>query len=657
MLGKVLNNRYEIIEKIGEGGMAKVYQAKCKVLNRFVAIKVLKDEYVNDETFAEKFKRESRAAASLSHPNIVNVYDVGYIENEDGNIPYIVMEYINGKTLKEIIKEKGKLNSNDTIFYSLQIAEAIEHAHSNHIIHRDIKPHNIMINDNNRVKVTDFGIARAVTSSTVTIGSDTLGSVHYISPEQARGGYTDEKSDIYSIGIVMYEMITGELPFNADTAVAVALKHIQEKIVRPREVNPNISNDLESIILKCVSKNQSDRYQNISKLIYDLKNIDTLTAPILNEDKIEDSPTMVIPTVKDKDINGDLKQENKNEDENEDDQGIGAKKTFLAILLALLVVSGMFFGYFKLKDIFKSSEVIVPDFVGMSMEDAEIKAQEVDLNLEIKDKIQTDEFEEGEIVKQNQEPESKVKSGYTIEVIISEGEELIKVPNFVNQSLEEAQKTIKELGLEIGDIKYEFSNITPNEAIMEQRPNAYAFLSKGDKVIFTVSKGEEVKTVIMPKVVGRNIIEAKNKILGIGLSIGDVKEEYNDNFPKDVVYFQSSNEGDELKSDTAIDLYVSKGSEPTPEPDPEPQPEPNPDPEPEQSEGPIRFIISLPTREEVEEIKVSIFRTQDGERKEVYNKKHMSSQGEVEVSSKGKKGSKFEIYFDDKLQETKIKQE
>lgn len=303
MIGKVLNNRYEIIEKIGEGGMAEVYKAKCRVLNRFVAIKILKNEFIDDETFASKFKREAQAAASLSHPNIVNIYDVGNINNKDGNTPYIVMEYIKGKTLKEIIIDKGKLSSKETIFYSLQMSEAIEHAHSNKIVHRDIKPHNIMINDNNRVKVTDFGIARAVTSSTVTIGSDALGSVHYISPEQARGGYTDEKSDIYSMGIVMYEMVTGKLPFNADTAVAVALKHIQEKIVSPREIESSIPKDLESIILKCVSKNQSERYQNMSEVMIDLEKINLLQAPLLAQDNnLEDSPTMVIPVIEDENL-------------------------------------------------------------------------------------------------------------------------------------------------------------------------------------------------------------------------------------------------------------------------------------------------------------------------------------------------------------------
>ena len=231
MIGMTLGNRYEIVEKIGSGGMAIVYKAKCRLLDRYVAIKILKEEFTEDDDFIRKFRRESQAAASLSHPNIMNIYDVGSVENEKNKIHYIVMEYIKGKTLKEVITEKGKLSTDETVSFSKQIAEALSHAHKNHIIHRDIKPHNIMITEDNRLKVTDFGIARAVTSSTITTTSSVLGSVHYFSPEQARGGYTDEKSDIYSLGIVMYEMLTGKVPFDGDTPIGVALKHVQEEMI------------------------------------------------------------------------------------------------------------------------------------------------------------------------------------------------------------------------------------------------------------------------------------------------------------------------------------------------------------------------------------------------------------------------------------------
>lgn len=656
MVGKIINDRYEIIEQIGQGGMAKVYKAKCNVLNRFVAIKILKDEYIDDDTFSKKFKKESQAAASISHPNIVNVYDVGNFSTQKGNIPYIVMEYIDGETLKDIISRKGKLDSETTVFYSLQIAEAIKHAHSNNIIHRDIKPHNIMVDKNNRIKVTDFGIARAVTSSTVTIGADTLGSVHYISPEQARGGYTDEKSDIYSLGIVMYEMVTGKQPFVADTAVAVALKHVQDEITPPSEVEEGIPENLEAIILKSTSKSQSDRYQEMSALINDLENIDaTFVGTVGNKESMEDSPTMIIPPVNDEGSEAGIK---KDQNKNNKEEKSGTKTTLLAILLAFLVVGTMFFAYFQLKDGFADSEVIVPDFLGIDIEEAESEAEELGLELVINDRLESDEYEEGQVIKQDQEPGSKVKEGYKIGVIISEGGKLIKLPNFTNETLEDAMNTLDELELIVGDVKYEFSAVVPEESIISQSPKPYTSLSKGDKIILTVSKGEEEKTVVMPKLIGRNLIDAQNKILGIGLNVGNVKKEYNNEYPEGVVFFQSSNEGENLQSGTSIDLYVSKG--PESEPEPEPEPEPQPEPEPEPVEGDIRFIVSLPDTtegEEVKDVKVTIKRTQDGENKTVYDKMHKANGNEVEVTSKGKKGSKFEIYFDGELKQTKIKQE
>ncbi len=317
MIGTVLGNRYEIVEKIGGGGMALVYRAKCRLLNRYVAIKILRDEYINDEEFIKKFRRESQAAASLSHPNIVNIYDVGVDIKDGQEIQYIVMEYIKGKTLKEIIREKGKLTVEETIDYSIQIAEALEHAHKNHIVHRDIKPHNIMLTEDGRIKVTDFGIARAATASTVTNTSNVIGSVHYFSPEQARGGYTDEKSDIYSLGIVMYEMITGKVPFEGDSPITVALKHIQEEIVPPRKIDNTIPIGLENIIMNCVKKSQGDRYATASELLADLRKTKLSEGkfPIENINS-NDAPTRIIPAIEDKDENK-MKKVNKNKKKND----------------------------------------------------------------------------------------------------------------------------------------------------------------------------------------------------------------------------------------------------------------------------------------------------------------------------------------------------
>ena len=266
LIGRMLANRYEILEKIGVGGMATVYKAKCHVLNRFVAVKVLKEEFITDIEFIRRFKSEAQTAASLTHPNIVSIYDVG----NEGDVYYIVMELIQGKTLKEIIVEDGKLSWKWSVNIAIQIASALETAHKNNLIHRDIKPHNIIITEDGMAKVTDFGIAKAVSNSTITAFGTTIGSVHYFSPEHAKGGVTDAKSDIYSLGIVMYEMLTGRVPFDADTPVSVALMQVQEDPIEPRKLNPQIPISVNNIILKAMQKDPADRYQSVTEMLVDL---------------------------------------------------------------------------------------------------------------------------------------------------------------------------------------------------------------------------------------------------------------------------------------------------------------------------------------------------------------------------------------------------
>lgn len=265
----VLNNRYEIIEEIGSGGMAYVYKARCNVLNRFVAIKVLKEEFTKDQDFIDKFKQESMSAARLNHKNIVNIYDTGV----DEDIYFIVMELVNGITLSEMIKEETPIPVGKVLDISLQICEALEHAHTNGVIHRDIKPHNILVNKYNLIKVADFGIARAVTNKTITNNDNTLGSVNYLSPEQARGGYVDEKSDIYSLGIVMYELLTGELPFKGDSPISIALKHVNERVMPPSRINKEVSPRVDEIVLKCTNNKSTMRYNSVSEMIEDIKKI------------------------------------------------------------------------------------------------------------------------------------------------------------------------------------------------------------------------------------------------------------------------------------------------------------------------------------------------------------------------------------------------
>lgn len=635
MLGKVLGNRYEIIEKIGEGGMALVYKARCRLLNRYVAIKVLKDEFVNDEEFIKKFRRESQAAASLSHPNIVSIYDVGMERIDDHDVYYIVMEYIKGKTLKDLIKEKRKLSVEETIDYSIQIAEALEHAHKNHIVHRDIKPHNIMITEDGRVKVTDFGIARAATFSTVTNTSTVVGSVHYFSPEQARGRYTDEKSDIYSLGIVMYEMITGKVPFEGDSPISVALKHIQEEIVPPREIDSSIPVGLQNIILKCVKKNQSDRYSSATQLLSDLRKLKYSNGNvIIGNLELEDEPTRIIPRIENEDDN-EVKQQNVGNKRKEAKDG-GLKVIFLAIVLAFIVVSSLALGFFKFKDYFIAKEVTVPDLVGIEKDEAEEELEKIGLKLRVVDETYSNEYEEGVIVSQKVEPGTKVKEGYTIEVVVSKGKQLVKVPNLINRNIEEIESILKEAGLKEGTVDYQYSDTIPANVIIDQDPDPFAEVEFGSRVNLIVSRGPEVKLVRMPNLVGLTEQAAKNALIAHELVVGEIIREHNDEYKAGVVFKQSIQAGTQVEANTPVDIYISIG------------PKEEPKEEPAENEE-IPITISITPQSENEQVEIRIDRIQDGKRQTVYRNVVETTGKELKIKVTGKKGSKFEIYQDGEL--------
>lgn len=586
MIGRILGGRYEILEKIGEGGMAVVYKARCHLLNRYVAIKILKDEFIDDKDFNRKFKRESQAVASLSHPNILNIYDVGNELYKEKNYPYIVMEYIEGKTLKDLIREGGKFTVDETIYYGVQIAEAIKHAHSNKIIHRDIKPQNIMIARDNRVKVTDFGIARAATTSTLTTNSNVIGSVHYLSPEQARGGYTDERSDIYSLGIIFYEMVTGKLPYDGENMISVALKHVQDNIIPPRELDRSIPEKLESVILKCVQKNQDDRYANVNDLIVDLKNVDiysNINSYINDED--DKYHTLVIPNFNTRNDGNNFdyidKKNDKEPDPSLDENPKKPKNTKIilsAIGLALVLVTIVFYGIFSLKNIFKAEEIVVPNLLGVDYREGRQTIEDLELEFSIRSYVKSDEYGINEITYQSVEPNTKVKKGFIIEVTVSDGRELVRVPGIVNRTLYEAQEMLESIGLSVGNVNYKASDTTPKDEIMNQEPAANTYLEPGSTVNIIISEGEEIKPVIMPSLINENTIDAQNKILSLGLKIGDIDSEYHNTIAKDKVIWQSHEVGSELESNTVINLIISRGPEEIIEPEPDPDPDPDEEP-------------------------------------------------------------------------------
>lgn len=584
--GTKLGNRYEIIEKIGTGGMSDVYRAKDLTLNREVAIKVLKEEYANDTAFVTKFRAEAQAAAGLEHPNIVNVYDVG---NENG-LYYIVMEHVEGITLKTYISKKGQLSYNEVISIAIQVGRGIEAAHKKGIIHRDIKPQNIMISKEGKVKVTDFGIAHAVTSNTVS--ADLMGSVHYSSPEQARNGFVTYSSDIYSLGIVMYEMCTGRVPFDGETTVAIAIQHLQSEMQPPSMYAPNLPISLEKIIQKCTMKSPDRRYASIDELLVDLKK--TLINPdedfVNIADTSESDKTRVIsedelseirekPAPKPEPVKPAPKEEEYDEDEDDDgpvnskiDKAINIMGVAAAIvILAIFIfIGGSVLGLFRFgsgntnaedtdeETTEESNEVEVPSVLGLSEDDAKKLLSERNLGYSNGGAESSDDYDEGLVCSQSVSAGSSVAANTTITVKISSGAGEIEVPDVVGQTEAVAEQMIRDKGFSAPVKEYEFSETIEQGKVISQSPTGGEQGKADDTITIVVSQG--VENAKVPTVTGMSQNEALAALQAEGFAV-NTEQAHSDSVAEGFVISQSPAAGEYATKGATVNLTVSQGPE------------------------------------------------------------------------------------------------
>jgi len=611
-IGKMLDNRYEILECVGTGGMAVVYKARCHRLNRLVAVKILKPELSKDADFRRRFHDESQAVAMLSHVNIVSVYDVSHSDGLD----YIVMELIDGMTLKQYMKKRGvPLNWREALHFITQIVRALGHAHSRGIIHRDIKPHNIMVLRDGSVKVTDFGIARLVSAAQATLTQEALGSVHYISPEQAKGSHVDGRADLYSTGVVLYEMLTGRLPFEGETPVFVAIQHINSIPLAPRELNPDIPEGLEAITMKAMAPNLDHRYSSAEEMLEALKEFRKnpgmpLPAPKKKEAlPEEEQPTVVIPVggiakmeepssePKEKKAEGkkpeqskakakpeqprkEVKKQVKSKTSEEDDDDYdrrprkrGVPPMLFAVLAILLVIVGI--GYFLftnfIQDLFaQPEEYKVPDLLGYTIEELEATPALKHGFTIIKGRtVYNEEYKEGQICMQSPVAGETVKEGnQTITVTISGGKDSMFMIDVLGQDARQVLHILQnEMGL-IVDQKEDFSDDIDAGYVTKYSPMEGTLLAPGDTVTIWISQGPEIKMVKVPNFVDMNIDQAISQLEHYGLELGSTEEFYNDEYPAGDIIWQSLQVDEEVEAGTEINFQISKGVEPTPGPGP-----------------------------------------------------------------------------------------
>lgn len=566
MIQRILARRYELQELIGGGGMADVYKAQDKLLDRAVAVKILHQQYANDAEFVEKFRREATAAAKLAHPNIVNIYDVG----EDGGSQYIVMEYVSGPTLKEVIQQKGCLEPIEAVRIAKEIASALESAHRNNLVHCDIKPHNILVMPDGHIKVTDFGIARAVSASTMTYSGSVMGSVHYFSPEQAKGTVITTKSDVYSLGVVLYEMLTGKLPFNGETSVSIALKHLQEEPVPIRQLNPSIPPVLEAIVQKAMSKDPADRPSS-TELYADLNQAKAMLADRgTSQEAVSNDPfaTRMIPRItpemmaeqrSERPANKPIgsREDYQPQYQPQEEKSIFKSKSFIAVLVGILLM-GFFVGSFlSFGKFWSSAEINVPDVVGKSS----VVAQQIleDKNLRVKIvEANDDSVPAGQVVSQYPEAGAKVKEQRLVTITVSKGGQELTMPDLKSMSRSNAEEKLKKMGLKLGAV-FEENSKEPAGTVINQDPRSGSKITKGQTVDITVSLGEKKKEITVQNYTGLSVDSAKSNLEANGLSLGGISEEASTR-PKGTVIGQSPSAGSTTTEGGSVSLIISSGS-------------------------------------------------------------------------------------------------
>ena len=664
-IGKLLDNRYELLELIGVGGMAKVYKARCHRLNRFVAVKVLRDDLSQDSDFRRRFRDESQAVAMLSHPNIVAVYDV----SRSPELEYIVMELIDGISLKQYMQKKGnKLNWREALHFITQIVKALGHAHSRGIIHRDIKPHNVMVLRDGSVKVADFGIARLVSAGHSTMTQEALGSVHYISPEQARGSSIDARSDLYSAGVVLYEMITGRLPFEGDSPVSVAIQHINSIPLSPRDLDPDIPEALEKITMKAMAPKADDRYISADAMLADLEefrknpsinfeyDVSDLRIGIEENGKEKTQPVLV------GEVSGRQRVRRTTpahtdlvlEDEDYDDEPQGPNWPIFAAVGAIVLFTGLVIYFFCSSFIFplftSTPDYTVPKVEGMLYENVvQDQALLGQFTIQIGSETKSEE-PAGTILRQSPDANSTTKDPKTqITVTVSTGPEIVVVPEITGWEYVKAVVELRNLGLQVPVPEYETDEEVPFNHVISYTPLQGTELRPGDKVQLVVSTGPAEKLEVVPQFIGQTEEWARNKAALQNLVIDEeIVQVWSSEYAAGVVVDQSIASFTEVPQGTKIKLQVSKGVDPaTLKPEPEPEPQPEPEPEPVPVPKTVSFRIALPDAPIMTFVVVK-----DGNTTVMEQSADCQLQRELSCTVTGTGTKNYDIYFDGSLVKT-----